>query len=316
MEIFRHHQTLPERARGAVVAIGNFDGVHRGHRIVIGEAAAVAKALGTRLAVVSFEPHPRSVFRPEEPPFRLTPFRARAHQLARLGVDLHIVLTFDEAFARQSPEDFIGEVLVDGLAVRHVTIGYDFCFGHKRRGTSETLLAAGRVSGFGVTVVTKASDETGGAISSSRIRELLVEGRAREAAELLGRPWEIEGRVETGDRRGRELGYPTANIDLGEHLRPAFGVYAVRVGLEAEGMAEPEWHDGVANLGIRPMYASPRPLLEAHLFDFAGDLYGRHLRVQLVEWLRGEARLPSVAALIAQMDRDSAAARRALAGTP
>jgi len=313
MQIFRHHSELPAELRGSVVAVGNFDGVHRGHQIVIADAQAVAKATGASLAVLSFEPHPRSMFRPDDAPFRLTPFRIKARLLEALGVDLHVVLHFDIEFSRQAADWFVEEVLLGGLGASHVAIGYDFCFGHRRQGNAESLLSYGRRHGFGVTVVTQASDESGGTYSSSAAREHLQAGRIREAAEILGRPWEIEGRVETGDRRGRELGYPTANLTLGDYLRPAFGVYAVRAAVD-EG-PELAWRDGVANVGIRPMYAVENPLMEAHLFDFDGDLYGRHLRVQLIEWLRPEMKFDSVDALIAQMDRDSEKARRVLAGT-
>ena len=310
MQVFRHWQGLPAEARGAAVAIGNFDGVHRGHRIVIAEASAVAFPLHASLGVMSFEPHPRAFFKPDTPPFRLTPFRLRARLLDALGVDLHFVLAFDRALSEKSAESFIGEVLVSGLAVRHVIIGYDFCFGRDRSGNARTLLEYGRQLGFGVTVVTKASDETGGAYSSTTVRDRLQAGRPRDAAELLGRPWEIEGRVEPGDRRGRLLGYPTANIRLGEFLRPAYGVYAVRAAVDDGGSLE--WRNGVANLGVRPMYALDEPLLEVFLFDFAGDLYGKHLRVQLVEFLRGEARFDNVEQLVAQMDKDAARARETL----
>jgi len=323
MRIYRHAD-LPPEDRGAVVAIGNFDGVHLGHQMVIREAAAVARGEGAKLAVLCFEPHPRRVFRPGDPPFRLTPFRIRARLLAELGIDLHVVLHFDDAFSRVSAESFVEDVLVRGLGTRHVAIGYDFCFGHERRGNAESLLGFGRQWGFGVTVVTQAADESGGIYSSSRIRALLADGRPRDAAALLGRPWEIVGRVEAGDRRGRQLGYPTANMRLDDFLRPAYGVYAVRAALDADpdapagpaaaGARSPTaWMDGVANLGVRPMWQSAEPLLETHLFDVDQDLYGRHLRVQLVERLRGERRFESVEALVAQMDRDSRAARAALA---
>ena len=311
MQIFRHHSELPDALRGSVVAVGNFDGVHRGHQIVIADAQAVARSSGAPLAVLSFEPHPRSVFRPDDPPFRLTPFRIKARLLEALGVDLHMVLHFDMEFSRHSADWFVEEVLLAGLGASHVAIGYDFCFGHKRQGNAEALLSYGRRHGFGVTVVTQASDESGGTYSSSAAREHLQEGRIREAAEILGRPWEIEGRVEAGDRRGREFGYPTANLTLGDYLRPAYGVYAVRAAID-EG-ADLDWRDGVANVGVRPMYAVPEPLMEAHLFDFDGDLYGRHLRVQLVERLRPEMKFDAIDDLIAQMDRDSADARRVLA---
>ncbi|NNG06081.1 MAG: bifunctional riboflavin kinase/FAD synthetase [Inquilinus sp.] len=311
MQIFRHHRDVPPELRGTVVAVGNFDGVHRGHQIVIAEATAVAHASGAKLAVLSFEPHPRSVFRPDEPSFRLTPFRIRARLLEPLGVELHVVLHFDAEFAHQSADWFVEEVLVGGLGASHVTIGYDFCFGHNRQGNAETLLGYGRRHGFGVTVVTRASDESGGTFSSSRARAFLRDGQPRQAAEILGRPWEVEGRVEQGDQRGRLLGYPTANIAMADYLRPAYGVYAMRAAVDTGG--PPVWHDGVANLGIRPMYAVEQPLLEAHLFDFDDDLYGRHLRVELIELLRPEIKFDGVEALIGQMDRDSAAARLALA---
>jgi riboflavin kinase/FMN adenylyltransferase len=311
MQIFRHTENLPAAVRGAVVAIGNFDGVHRGHQTVVAAARAEARRLGVPLCVLSFEPHPRSLFRPDDPPFRLTPFRIKARLLEALGVDLHVVLHFDRAFAARSAEDFIETILVGALGARHVVVGYDFCFGHRRAGTPETLTAFGRRLGFGVTIVTQASDETGGLYSSSRARELLAEGDTRGAAEILGRPWEIEGRVEHGDKRGRQLGFPTANVELGDFLRPAYGIYAVRCAVDGEGPLA--WHDGVANLGIRPMWRTEAPLLEAYLFDFSGDLYHRHLRVQLVEWLRGEEKFDSLEALVAQIDRDCEAARRALA---
>lgn len=311
MQIFRHHNELPQELRGSVVAVGNFDGVHRGHQIVIADAQAVARAAGVPFAVLSFEPHPRTVFRPDDPPFRLTPFRIKARLLEALGVDLHMVLHFDRDFSQQTADWFVEQVLLGGLGASHVAIGYDFCFGHQRQGNAEALVSYGRKFGFGVTVVTQASDESGGKYSSSAVRALLQDGKVGDAAEILGRPWEVEGRVESGDRRGRELGYPTANMPLGDFLRPAFGVYAVRAAID-EG--EPlHWHDGVANLGIRPMYQVSEPLMEAHLFDFEGDLYGRHLRVQLIERLRPEMNFDDVDGLIAQMDRDSENARRVLA---
>ncbi|NBC94885.1 MAG: bifunctional riboflavin kinase/FAD synthetase [Deinococcus-Thermus bacterium] len=311
MQLFRHWD-LPAACKGGVVAIGNFDGVHRGHQMVIREAAAVAKELAAPLAVLSFEPHPRSVFRPDDPPFRLTPFRIRARQLEALGIDIHVCLHFDLDFARRSADWFAETVLAEGMGARHVAIGYDFCFGHNRQGNAETLLGYGRRHGFGVTVVTQASDESGGVYSSSRIRQLLGEGKPREAAALLGRPWEIEGRVEHGDKRGRTLDFPTANVMLGDYLRPAYGVYAVRAAVD-EGRDAPVWRDGVANLGIRPMWQTDEPVLETFLFDFSGDLYGRHLRVQLVEFLRGERHFDGVEALVAQMRQDTEAARAALA---
>lgn len=312
MQLFRHIDGIPDTLKGGVIAIGNFDGVHLGHRIVLDEARAVAAGWDAPLGVLSFEPHPRSLFRPGDPPFRLTPFRARAHLLQDLGIDLHVVLTFDKAFSERSAEDFVRDVLVDGLSARHVVIGYDFHFGHNRRGNADLLRAMGAELGFGVSVVTQAGDEGGDIYSSSRVRELLKQGDMRAAAAMLGRSWTIEGRVETGDKRGRDLGYPTANVTLGEHLRPAYGVYAVRCAVEQPAGEPQVWRAGVANLGIRPMWRTAEPMLEVHLFDFDGDLYGQHIAVELVERLRGESKFDTVEALIAQMDDDSLDARRAL----
>lgn len=314
MRIFKELNALPEDARGAVVAIGNFDGVHRGHQVVIAEAAAVAKVLDVPLAAMAFEPHPRRFFKPDDPPLRLTPEGPRARLLSALGVDIHYLVEFGAGFAAQAAHTFVDHVLVKQLGARHVTVGYDFCYGRGRAGTAETLLADGRRYGFGVTVVTQAADETGGAFSSTRIRDCLREARPMDAAEALGRPFEIEGTVRKGDQRGRLLGFPTANIDLGDYVRPAFGVYAVRCAVAADGPVH--WHDGVANLGIRPMYALDQPLVEAHLFDFAGDLYGRVLRVQLIDYLRPEIHFSSVDELVARMAVDSAAARTSLGRLP
>ena len=323
MDVFCSVAELPPSWRGSVMAIGNFDGVHRGHRMVLSAARAVAEGADAPLGVMAFEPHPRTMMRPDDPPFRLTMGEERARLLRAQGVQLHVVLTFDRALLEMSPDAFIDDILVAGLGVRHVAVGYDFCFGHNRAGTVDTLTHAGRKRGFGVTVVTKAADESGGVYSSSAVRQHLRAGRPRDAAEVLGRPWEVTGIVQRGDQRGRVLGYPTANVPLGQHLRPAFGVYAVRLAVRppADGapgiwMDEPAvWHDGVANLGIRPMFALSEPLLEAYLFGFSGDLYGRAVRVQLIDHLRGEASFDSVESLITQMDSDAAEARAVLAQT-
>ncbi|MEM7443404.1 MAG: bifunctional riboflavin kinase/FAD synthetase [Pseudomonadota bacterium] len=312
MQLFRHTEGIPDDLKGGVVAIGNFDGVHLGHRIVLDEARSVAADIDAPLGVLSFEPHPRSLFRPDAPPFRLTPFRVRAHLLQALGVDLHVVLTFDREFSERSAENFVEEIVVGGLAARHVVIGYDFHFGHKRRGDADLLRAMGKEHAFGVSVVTQAGDEAGDVYSSSRVRELLQKGDPKGAAALLGRAWTIEGRVDKGDQRGRDLGYPTANITLGDHLRPAYGVYAVRCAIEPVAGQPSVWLDGVANLGIRPMWRTEEPLLEVHLFDFDGDIYGNHVAVELVDYLRGEMHFDDVEALIAQMDRDSEQARKTL----
>lgn len=311
MRLYRHTTDLPAEVRGAVVALGNFDGVHRGHQTVIGKAQEIAGSLDVPSAVLTFEPHPRSVFRPDDPPFRLSPFRVKARHIEALGVDALFVSHFDEGFLHKSAEAFIDQVLVAGLGVRHVVCGYDFLFGHRRGGTPALLAEVGARIGFGVTEVGPVVDPDGGIYSSTRVREALVAGRPREAAQLLGCPWEIEGRVQHGDKRGRTIGFPTANLELDEYLRPAFGVYAVRAGVDHGSTTV--WHRGVANLGARPTVGGTVERLEVHLFDFAEDLYGRHLRVQLVDFLRPERKFASFDELKDQIARDAAAARDSLA---
>jgi riboflavin kinase/FMN adenylyltransferase len=307
MRLFRHHAPLPADATGAVLALGNFDGVHRGHQTVIAAAGAAAHALGAPHGVLTFEPHPRQVFRPDDAPFRLTPLRVKARELEALGADLLFSLHFDAEFAKRSAENFVSEILVAALAVRHVVVGYDFVFGRGRAGTVDFLREMGARHGFGLDVISPVADSGTEVISSTRIREHLVAGRPDDAARLLGRAWEIDGRVEHGDARGRTIGFPTANLMLGEYLRPAAGVYAVRIGLEQGHRTE--WHDGVANIGTRPTVGGTDLRLEAHLFDFSGDLYGAHLRVALVEYLRPERKFASFDELKQQIAADAVAAR-------
>ena len=309
MHIFRHFENLPAAVQGASIAIGNFDGVHLGHRAVIGEAGRIARDQGIPWAVLSFEPHPRALFTPDAEPFRLTPFRTKARHIEELGVDNLIVLHFDKAFTNLSADDFIGRVLVEALGARHVVSGYDFVFGHKRAGNCELLLRKGQEEGFDFTCVS-AVDDGQTVYSSTAIREYLKAGDPRAAGRLLGRDFEIEGRVEHGDARGRSIGFPTANLHLGEYLRPAHGVYAVRAGLD-EGAAT-KWYDGVANYGSRPTFDGNDTILEAHLFDFDGDLYGRHLRIALVDFLRPEKKFDGIDDLKAQIALDCDNARRIL----
>ena len=324
MRIFRHFDDVPPGLRGAVVAIGNFDGVHRGHRALIAEAKMQAEARRSPLAVLSFEPHPQEYFRqlrevggltPAGPDcFRLTPLRAKARLLADLGVDALFALTFDGEMARRSPQDFVLNVLVAGLGISGAVVGHDFEFGQKRAGNLATLAYMGEMEGFSVTAfdtVTASGDEK---ISSTLIRRLLKDARPEEAARLLGHFWAIEARVEHGDARGRTMGFPTANMHLGHCLAPAFGVYAVRVNI-LEGDRAVSRHDGVANFGVRPMYQVEVPLMETHLFDFDGDLYSKYLSVELIRYIRPEAKFPDLAALIAQIGADAARAREILAKT-
>jgi riboflavin kinase / FMN adenylyltransferase len=311
MRIFRHHTEIPVEARGAVVALGNFDGVHLGHQKVIAEAACLADQIGASCGILTFEPHPREYFQPDRPAFRLTPFRIRLRQLEAIGVDYVYLLAFDRAMASRSPEAFIVEVLGQGIEPAHVVVGYNFVFGRARTGNADLLGDLGRAAGFAVTSVPAADDGAGVIYSSTEVRERLCAGDPRTAARLLGRPWEIEGRVETGDKRGRLLGFPTANVGLGDYLQPALGVYAVKAGID-EGRGT-RWLDGVANLGIRPTVGGTRVQLEVHLFDFAGDLYGKHLRAALVDFIRAERKFAGLDALKAQIAADSDEARRRLA---
>lgn len=311
MRIFRHYEELPAAVRGGVVALGNFDGVHLGHQAVIGRALDLAKRLGAPAGVMTFEPHPRSVFSPDQPPFRLTPFRIKARLIEALSVDFLLMQHFDKAFAAHTAEDFIEEVLIKGLGVRAVVVGYDFCFGKGRAGSVEML--RGR-SDFETVSVDAQGGADGQTYSSNLIRQSLLDGKPDIAARLLGRPWEIEGRVETGDQRGRTIGFPTANLHLGDYMRPAIGVYAVRAGID-QG-ADTIWHDGVANLGRRPTFEKQDVILEAHLFDFDGDLYGRHLRVALSGYIRAERKFDGLPALKAQIAEDCDTARALLSEVP
>lgn len=308
MRIVRDWRGLSDAERGSAVAVGAFDGVHRGHQAVIAEARAAAERLGVPLGVVSFDPHPRRWFQPDAAPFRLMTADQIAEALAPLGVDTLYLLPFDGEMAGMGDADFAEHVLAQGLGIRHAAVGFDFTFGKGRSGSPEALRAYGQRLGFGVSVAQRIDDADGLKLSSSAVREALKAGDMARAAAILGRPFAIRGPVIHGDKRGRTIGVPTANIHLGDYMRPAYGVYAIRARLE-----DGRTLDGVANLGVRPMYALETPLLEAWLFDFDGDLYGQALDVQLIAWLRGEQAFDGLEALKAQIDRDAAAARAALA---
>jgi len=313
MRVFRHFDNLPAEFRGAAVAVGNFDGVHLGHREVIGEAGRIARAAGAPWAVLTLEPHPRTVFEPEVAPFRLSPLSVKLRLIEELGPELMVVVPFDAEFARMAPRAFVETVLVKGLGARHVVCGHDFAFGHGRRGTPELLLWMGEEFDFGFTCVHEIRDADGEPYSSTRIREYLRTGRPQAAARLLGRPFSMEGEVVTGDRRGRTIGFPTANLRPGEYLRPMLGVYAVHVRWWEAGreiLAE-----GVANFGLRPTVGGTAPLLEAHVFDFAGDLYDRTVEVEFIDWLRPEMKFDGLEHLRAQIAEDCTRARDVLAGS-
>ncbi|HEV2954821.1 MAG TPA: bifunctional riboflavin kinase/FAD synthetase [Xanthobacteraceae bacterium] len=292
--------------RGAVVAIGNFDGVHRGHRAVIGAAIARAKALGRPAAALTFEPHPRAFFNPNEPLFRLTDEAGKLRLLASTGLDGAIVLTFDAALARLTAEEFVERILLERFAVSGAAIGFNFHFGARRAGSPQFLAAEGRKRGFAVDIVPRFEDD-GRPVSSGPIREALAGGRVREATELLGFPWFVSGTVIHGDKRGRELGFPTANLRLDAGCGLRHGIYAVRAAIDGRR------YDGVASFGRRPMFDGGAVLLEVYLFDFSGDLYGRSIDVAFIDWIRDEAVFASVEELTRQMQDDARRAREALA---
>ena len=308
MRIIRDYQYVDPEDRGASAAIGNFDGVHLGHISVI-ETARKADP-DAPLGVVTFEPHPREFFAPNAPPFRLMRREARAHRLQKLGVERLYELNFNAALASLSPEDFARDVLSEGLGLRHVVVGADFRFGKGRSGGADDLQRFGAQMGFGVTVAPLLS-EARDTVSSTAIRTALSEGRPRDAAAMLGHWHRIEGPVIGGEQRGRALGFPTANMSIAGLHPPAFGVYAVLVDI-LSGPHKGSYR-GVASLGVRPMFGENRPNLETFLFDFTGDLYGTHLSVALVDYLRAEQKFDGLDALITQMRDDCARARAVLA---
>jgi riboflavin kinase/FMN adenylyltransferase len=306
MQIIHGHKHVASEHRGAAVAIGNFDGVHRGHRALIAEARAKARGLRAPSAVLVFEPYPREFFQPDEPQFRLTPLKRKLALFEKLGVDLAFVEPFNAELAALSAEAFIERVLVAGLGAKHVVVGYDFYFGHKRGGNPELMVRAGEELGFGVSVMPPLAED-GEAFSSSGVRLHLAQGDVRGAAHMLAEHWRVSGKVVGGAKRGRELGFPTANIPMPKGTTLAHGIYAVRA--HFDGVAR----DGAAYLGTRPTFDDGMPVLEVFLFDFSGDLYGREMEIEFVDFIRADRRFRSVEDLVAQMDEDIAKARRILA---
>ena len=308
MRIIRDYQFVEEQDRGASVAIGNFDGVHRGHQSVIDLARAAAPA--APLGVMTFEPHPRAFFAPDAPPFRLMSPEARASRLEKLGVERLYQLNFNAALSGLPPEDFARKVISEGLGLAHVVVGADFCFGKGRSGTAEDLQRFGAEMGFGVTIapLMEHSDDT---VSSTAIRTALSQGRPRDAAAMLSHWHRIEGEVIGGEQRGRDLGFPTANMSIDGLHPPAFGVYAVLVDV-LDGPHQGSYQ-GAASVGVRPMFDGSHPNIETFLFDFTGNLYGATLSVALVDYLRPEMKFDGLEALIAQMNADCDRARDILA---
>ena len=309
MERLDGGSTVPPHLAGGIVALGNFDGFHLGHQAVVGQAVARARAEGRPALVATFDPHPVRHFRPDTPPFRLTTLDQRERLFAAAGVDAMVVFAFDAALAALSAEGF-AERLAARLQVAGVVTGEDFTFGQGKRGDVAMLAALGTAHGFTAETVGAVTLD-GETVSSSRIRELLRAGDPHGAARLLTRPFAIEGTVQHGDKLGRTIGYPTANLDMGKYLRPAYGIYAVTARLPDGRQVQ-----GAANLGIRPTFDPPKELLEPYFFDFSGDLYGQTIEVALIDYIRPEAKFDSLDALTAQMEADCAKARARLSAGP
>ena len=309
LRLHRDLDRLPAAARGTVAAIGNFDGVHLGHRAVLAAAAEIAARQGAALSVVTFEPHPRRFFKPDAPPFRLASLRRKFELLAQCGVAHVFALRFNAALAAHAAEAFVDEILLAKLDLAGIVAGYDFAFGRGRGGTSQTLADALHAAGREALIVAPARTPGAEIYSSTAVRNALKAGDVSSAAALLGRPFSVDGRVRHGDKRGRTIGFPTANLALGACLPPAYGVYAVRVAGAVAGSLV----GGVANLGVRPTVGGDAaPRLEVHLFDFDGDLYGRRLQVAFEAFLRPERKFADFAALKSQIAADANAARARL----
>jgi riboflavin kinase/FMN adenylyltransferase len=294
---------LPDDLAGSAIAIGNFDGVHRGHLAVIEAAEALAK--GRPAIALTFEPHPRTVFRPDEPLFRLTPPAAKTRLLERAGLSAVVTLTFDRAFASTNAESFLEDLVVKRLRAHAIAVGYDFHFGRDRRGTPEFLIQHGRALGLDIAVVAPMSED-GRPVSSSAVREALFAGEIERANRLLGHEWSVVGEIIHGEKRGRELEFPTANMRLDPGCRLRHGIYAIRA------VVDETTRPGVASFGRRPTFDNGAPLLETYLFDFSGDLYGKTVEIFFVSWIRGEERFASVDALVQRMREDERQARRIL----
>lgn len=304
MKLFTDYNAIPADFQNAVIVIGNFDGVHKGHQIVLQQGQKLAQEKGVKFGVLTFEPHPRALFRPDDPPFRITPASLKHERLAAVGVDAVFSLPFTWELASFPAEKFVGDVLVNGLKASHIVVGYDFCFGQLRKGTPDTI----RDGGLSVTVVEEVFDHGVEKLSSSTIRQFLRHGKIKEANTLLGWDWEIRGTVVKGDQRGRELGYPTANVALNDTIHPSYGIYATWARIEGED----EWHPSATNIGIRPMFEVPTAQVETFIFDFDREIYGQTLHIKPVERLRGEAKFASLDELLVQMEKDCRAAREIL----
>jgi len=304
MNLFTSYNNIPDRFKNAVIVIGNFDGVHCGHQVLLRRAQDIARHTGRAACVLTFEPHPHVLFQPDRPPARITPAALKVSRLEAMGMDAVFALPFDWNFASQSAEDFVRNILIDGLGASHVVVGYDFCFGQLRKGTPDTI----REAGIDITVVEKIQDAQAQCFSSSRVRQLIRHGNIVQANLTLGWDWQMSGIVVQGDQRGRVLGYPTANFALEDTIHPAYGVYATLARVGDHGV----WHPSATNIGIRPMFEVEDAQVETFIFDFDREIYGERLYVRPVERLRGEAKFASLDDLILQMQKDCQRARNIL----
>jgi riboflavin kinase/FMN adenylyltransferase len=313
MQVFEKLDKAVNKGQGCVVALGNFDGFHRGHHVVVGEAGRYARRLGIPLTVVVMEPHPVSFFAPDQPAFRLTSSSERAVLLEKFGIDQLVILPFDQSLASMTAENFIQQILKDTLDARHICVGYDYRFGKGRAGDIGMLERVGKEQNFGLTVINPVTvgieGFAGEVYSSTLVRQALMDGKARQAAALLGHWWMINGQVVKGDQRGRTIDFPTANIQLGENIEPKLGVYAVRVKLDSDETI----YDGVANIGKRPTFDKRDILLEVFLFDFHEEIYGQDIRVEIVSFIRAEAKFSGLEELKQQISQDVETSKRLLA---
>ena len=303
MQVYRNFLSIPDKHRGGVIAIGNFDGVHQGHLKVIETAGKLACKENIPWGVLTFEPHPRSFFGVEDKFFRLTPFRTKVGIIKSLEVDFMLVLKFNSTLSNMTSQSFISQVLVEGLNAKKILSGKDFVFGKNREGSIKTLKKSGQVYGFESIDLDQVQDNSGQIISSTRIRDYLKAGQPEKVSSLLGRNFEIEGRVIYGDKRGREIGFPTANVQLNNQLLPALGVYAVRVQIKKGNTFD--WYDGICNLGYRPTIGGDECLLETHIFNFSNDIYEQNIRVSLIEFIRPEKKFDNINMLKEQIKTDA-----------
>ncbi len=316
MKIFRHHEGLSDDVKGGVIVLGNFDGFHKGHQAVVGRAWKLAREREMSLSVLVVEPHPRRFFNPSQEDFRLTSFRSKAHLLEDFGVDRLFVLPFDHDLAQMPAQDFVTEILLKNLGIKHIFAGYDYHFGAGRGGNAQTLQDMSLEQKFDVTIVEKIM-EGDHIYSSTNIRDSLRAGDVRTAADQLGHWWHVEGHVLRGDQRGRIINFPTANLSMTDYIKPKHGVYAVRVIIDGpESGAESEklkgvWN-GVANMGNRPTFGKDDLMLEAHIFDFDADIYGRPIRVEFVDYIRPEQKFDGLDSLREQIEKDCLIAKKLL----